>query len=53
MVALFVMDGKKLNGITLNRYGIEQGWCMWPIDFDPTWVTECSFFEEKDDASVE
>lgn len=24
--------------LTFDRYGVESGWCMWPINFDPTWV---------------
>lgn len=26
--------------LTFNRIGVENGWCNWPIDFDPVWV-EC------------
>jgi len=28
--------GKSL--ITFNPHGIKNGWCAWPLNFDPTWV---------------
>ena len=30
-------DGADL--IEFNEIGIREGWCMWPINFDPVWVT--------------
>jgi hypothetical protein len=24
--------------LEFDPIGIENGWCMWPINFDPTWV---------------
>ena len=29
--------------VKINEYGRKNGWGMWPIDFDPTWVDECGF----------
>ena len=25
--------------IEFDPVGIKGGWCLWPVDFDPTWVT--------------
>ncbi len=25
--------------IEFNPIGIKNGWCIWPVDFDPIWVT--------------
>lgn len=36
--------------IALNPYGIRHDWCFWPVLFDPTWVAECSNFEERGQA---
>jgi len=27
--------------------GIRNGWFMWPVNFDPTWLLSCDGFEEK------
>lgn len=27
--------------------GLEEGWFMWPFNFDPIWLRSCSGFEEK------
>lgn len=34
-----------------NKHGIEKGWFMWPVNFDPIWVEVCSGFssDTKDD----
>ena len=37
---------KKLN-IKGNPIGIKNGWFMWPVNFDPTWLLNCDGFEEK------
>jgi hypothetical protein len=26
--------------LKFNQHGVENGWCTWPINFDPIWV-EC------------
>lgn len=33
--------------VKLNPWGVKNGWAMWPIDFDPTWVDDCKFFADK------
>jgi hypothetical protein len=30
-------DGRDL--IEFDGHGIKNGWCAWPINFDPIWVT--------------
>jgi len=25
--------------ISFHPHGVEKGWCTWPFDFDPVWVT--------------
>ncbi len=27
--------------IKLNPHGVENGWAMWPVNFDPVWVDNC------------
>jgi hypothetical protein len=32
----------EINGavkLTFNPVGIEGGWCYWPVNFDPCWIT--------------
>jgi len=33
--------------VTLNEVGVKNGWCNFPINFDPVWVVECDKYEEK------
>lgn len=34
--------------ITFNSHGVKNGWCNWPINFDPCWIEgECKMFKEK------
>lgn len=37
----------KLN-IRLNPHGVNKGWAMWPLNFDPIWVNNCDGYEDKD-----
>lgn len=32
--------------VKLNPHGVKMGWAIWPINFDPIWVEECSFYDE-------
>jgi hypothetical protein len=34
--------------IKINPHGRKNGWANWPLDFDPTWVSECQFYLPKD-----
>lgn len=55
MPMFFMMQGlrspfeKRLN-ITYNQHGFNNGWFMWPINFDPVWLNTCDgFVEAKND----
>ena len=41
-----VKNAQKLN-IKADRYGVEMGWFMWPVNFDPVWLENCDGFEVK------
>lgn len=46
--ALFVMlPQNNPLGIKQNPHGVRNGWCLWPIEFDPLWIDACNGFEEK------
>lgn len=34
--------------LEFNMHGVRNGWCMWPINFDPVWVT-CKLDIHADD----
>ena len=36
------------NLVELDEHGVENGWANWPLDFDPTWVKYCAFFNEEE-----
>lgn len=38
--------GEEINPIELDEIGLRGGWAVWPINFDPRWVTKCIFYEE-------
>jgi hypothetical protein len=31
-------------GISAVPHGIRMGWFIWPVNFDPTWLTSCNCF---------
>jgi hypothetical protein len=33
--------------IDANQHGIDNGWFLFPFDFDPTWLNSCVGFLEK------
>lgn len=39
--------GKNPLGITAKSHGVEMGWFMWPINFDPVWLINCDGLTEK------
>jgi hypothetical protein len=41
---------RKLN-IRGVRLGIERGWFLWPVNFDPTWLENCDGFTPKPETS--
>lgn len=38
---------KKLN-IQGDPHGVRMGWFMWPVNFEPAWLTSCDGFKEKE-----
>lgn len=30
-----------------NPHGVRNGWCFWPLNFDPIWIEACNSFEAK------
>lgn len=38
-------DGIRL--VDLDPYGMKNGWCAWPVNFDPIWVKSCQLFEKN------
>lgn len=45
--ALAQVTGKVGSYVSLNPHGVKNGWADWPLEFDPVWVEECKFFQEK------
>lgn len=41
------VTGESRPSVKLNEHGVKSGWAAWPIDFDPVWVEDCVFFQEK------
>jgi len=35
------------DAVKINPHGKRNGWANWPLDFDPTWITECGLYERK------
>ena len=33
--------------VQLHPHGVKNGWASWPYEFDPIWIEDCKFFEEK------
>lgn len=32
-----------------HEQGIQSGWFMWPVNFDPTWLISCDGFSDNPD----
>jgi hypothetical protein len=40
---------KPVPSIAANAHGVKNGWCMYPVNFDPIWlVGECKNYEPKE-----
>ena len=35
--------------LSINPHGIKNGWASWPLNFDPIWIDECTFFKLKEE----
>ena len=42
-------DLQKYNKLNIrgNKIGINGGWFMWPVNFDPNWLENCEGFEKN------
>lgn len=40
------VEGKPL--FELDEVGVRNGWALWPIDYDPTWVKHCLMYDQRD-----
>ena len=49
--------GNKTDMFELNikghPHGIRNGWFMWPVNFDPTWLLNCDGFEAKESEELD
>lgn len=34
--------------IQANPHGVRNGWFMWPFNFDPVWLENCTGFEKRE-----
>lgn len=39
-------NGPSFPSLKLNPHGVINGWCFWPVNFDPCWVEDCKFYEQ-------
>lgn len=46
--AIEIIEGQP--PIEFDQYGVQNGWCFWPVNFDPTWIT-CKI-KIKEDAVI-
>jgi len=35
-----------IKGVKINPHGFNNGWANWPLDFDPIWISECTFHSQ-------
>lgn len=39
---------EKYLGLTANQHGVKNGWCFFPFNYDPVWLTgDCSQYQEE------
>ena len=43
----------KIPAITFNQHGVDNGWCTWPMNFDPVWIDSCMFYNDKNEEDNE
>ncbi len=54
MIMLTIMTGrghrlKPVLGLSFDPHGVSSGWCSFPFDFDPIWVSgKCKIKEEAE-----
>lgn len=32
--------------LVLHPHGVSRGWCEWPLNFDPVWVSDCKLHKQ-------
>lgn len=37
------------DAVVQNPHGVKNGWCIWPVNFDPVWIDECLFYNKKEE----
>lgn len=42
-----VVSGSRELEIVGNAHGIRNGWFLWPANFDPVWLENCTGFEAR------
>lgn len=45
-------NGANPIGVVSHPHGIKNGWCNWPIQFDPTWIIACNGFKAKENSNA-
>lgn len=45
-------NGEQKAALKLNIHGIKNGWCDFPVQFDPIWVEFCIFHTLKNKTNV-
>jgi hypothetical protein len=42
------IEEQEIDLVEMNPHGIKNGWCHWPLNFDPVWIDKCAFYQEKE-----
>lgn len=42
-------EEKDILTMKFNPHGVRNGWCLWPLNFDPCWVDKCTGFQKRGD----
>ena len=53
IVATNKETGEESDAVKQNPHGVKNGWCTWPVNFDPIWIDDCIFFAEPEKALEE
>lgn len=35
-----------------EEHGVREGWFVWPLNFDPVWLRECTGFEKANEVAA-
>lgn len=47
MIHIIIGTGQTVMGIEYQRYGYDQGWFFFPMNYDPIWMIKCDEHEQK------